>query len=315
MATLLSFDKPGYEEQSKNADLLNKAMDMSIERYSTVPLEGEKLVRKETNVTGGVYKEFTVGNVLGLPVEAEDTDALPVDTSAPGYDITATMVEYRLGLFVPKSMFEDAVHQKMNYIVSGLPDAAARRIELAIKYYVTNMFATAAGADGMYWCDTDHPNENPETGTWDNLTTGPLSHATFSAARTMQAKLTDERGFVMPVTPNALWVGPDTQEAGEIIRQSEKVSGGSLNDPNVINNGWTVEVYHRMPTTTQWFVTGQPKGAGQIKKGLVYAEQVAPQILPVLNVDTSVIPFAKQLRMRYGMALGTDKTIVGSVGT
>ena len=310
-AVTQTYVEPGIVENlGVGADLLDREFDLLVNRFNKVPLQGSPLF-KTVSAVKDTYKHGSVSNSVEQPRENMDSDDLPWVTPAPGYDKSFTIVNYRSGIRVTRQMVEDQIHGKVRYMMSGLVDSARRRIEYGMAGVFNNAFATTVNGDNMYLCDTVHPNEARESGTWTNLeTAGALMHTSYSTARVNLRKRRNERGEVMGLNPTVLVVTPDDEETAKRIFNSEKISGGALNDENPWKGEVQLKVYDYLSSTTAWFLFGDiPKEFC----GLLYVQRVAPNVAPWPASNTDVL-MAKRLRMRYAVGFNTERNLQGNAG-
>ena len=294
------------------ADLIDKEIDLIVNRKNNIPIQGGRLFRKES-VETLVHKESTVGNEMPQPRKQEDTDAVVYGTPPPGFDKSMTAEMYRMGVAVTRTLTVAQRHQKIKFMMSGLMDAAKRNLEYAwADAGLNNAFATNIGADGMYLCDTGHPNEDVMTGTWDNLeTAADLTHAGFSTARVNMRKRTNALGEVMPMKPDQLIVAPDFEEIGWQIINSPDVSDSALRGKSWNHDSVELFVYDYLSDVDSWFLadTGNIATNG----GLVYVEKEAPTIRPNPSPQADVI-FDEYLRMFYVAAFVSGREFQGNAG-
>jgi len=293
------------------ATLIDKEIDMRMNRENEIPIQGARLFRRETPSTF-VHKESTVGNELSQPKIQEDTDDVAYSTPPPGFSKEITAEVYRLGVAATRSLSVAQLEQKVPFMVSGLMDAMKRNYEYTMADAgLNNAFATNIGADGMYLCDTDHPNEDPKTGTWDNLeTAADLTPAGFSTARVNMRKRTNSLGEVMPMKPNLLIVSPDFEEIGWQIINSDYVSDSSLRGKSWNKDAVELFVYDYKTDADSWFLCDTTKIAE--KGGLVLVEKEAPTIRP--SAPQNDVIFNEYIRAAYAAAFTTCKELQGNAG-
>ena len=159
-------------------DLIDKEIDDITNRANDVPLQGAFLFNKVTPRTL-VYKMSTVGNEMPQPRKQESSADLAYATPPSGFDKTITTEIFRLAIKLDVTLEGIDLFNKTSFLMSGLMDSMKRKYEyMMADEGLNNAFATNIGADGMYLCDTGHPNEDNMTGTWSNLeTAGALTPA------------------------------------------------------------------------------------------------------------------------------------------
>ena len=293
------------------ADLVDKSIDLRLNRENKIPLQGARLFRKVTPSTF-VHKESTVGNELPQPKIQEDTDGVYQGTPPPGFNISLTAVVLRLGVSATRSLTVAQLEEKVPFMVSGMMDAYKRNMEYSFAdTSMNNAFATTIGADGMFLCDTGHPNEDPMTGTWDNLeTAADLTPGGFSTARVNMRKRTNSLGEVMPMKADQLIVSPDFEETGWQIINSEYVSDSSLRGRSWNKDSVELFVYDYKTDADSWFLFDSSNVAS--KGGLIIAEKEAPTIRASAPQDD--VLFAEYIRGSYTTGFSTVKEIQGNAG-
>ena len=307
----LHFVRPGIiERKGVGKDLLDKTFDSMVNRANAVPLQGADLFRG-AKATRDTFKEGSVSNAVPQPVQNEDTDAIPYVTPAPGFPKTYSIVNYRSAISVTQTMVEDDQQSKISFMMSGLLDSAKRHMEAFMADVINNGFASVLDSDGMYLFDTGHPNENRDTGTWDNLSTAAaLDHAAYSALRLALRKRKNEQGEVMTLKPKRIWVSADNEETIKKILNSEKVDNNNQNGINPWYNEVDIRVWDYMTSTTAYFLEAEYPMEG---KGTVWVDRVAPYIKPIENKGPH-IAMAEILRMRHAVGFGTCRELQGNAG-
>jgi len=293
-------------------DLIDKEIDDLMNRKNDIPIQGSMLYRKVTPETL-VYKMSTVGNEMPQPRKQESSADLPYATPPSGFSKEITAEVFRLAVSVDRTVSVADRFGKISFLMSGLMDSAKRKYEyLMADAGLNNAFATNVGADGMYLCDTGHPNEDYMTGTWDNLeTAGALSPASFSTARVNMRKRTNSLGEVMPMKPDTLIVSPDDEEIAWQIVNSEYVADSSLRGKSWNKGAVDVMVYDYLTSTTAWFLHDKSNVAE--KGGLVFVEKEAPTIRDNPSPKADII-WDSYLRMNIAAAFGSCKEIQGNSG-
>jgi len=292
------------------ANLLDKDIDVMMDRSNEIPIQGSRFFRKAQTDTD-TYKEATVGNELEQPRIQEDTDEVAGAVPAPGFTISATIKVRRLAVKVTRSVTLMQRHQKALYMASGLMDSGKRNLEYAFSGMINNAFATNVGADGMYLIDSARPNENIMTGTWSNLeTAADMTHSGVSTARVNMRKRTNSLGEPMPMKADLLVISADDQEEAFKILNSEKVNDNVLNAKSWNQGALVPFVWDYKTDTDSWFLFDE--SATEAQSGLIYIEKEAPTIYPSAPQDDVV--FGEYLRMSYATAIGVPKNIQGNAG-
>lgn len=309
-ATSLTYAETAVAQRTTYPDLLNKLFDVVLLRANKVPLQGMQFCNKQTT-NKMTFQITSVGSILDLPVKSEDTDDIPMAIPAPGRDTTITMINYRRGVAVERTLVETDQHGKIRGMLSGLPKSAQRKIE----YLIANVFntgTTTAGADGSFLFGNDHIHDDPAGGTWSNLgTAAALTTAAYDTAYVAMGSRTDEKGGVSPVTAGRIIVPLTLRMKALQIAKSEFVPEYSTRGINPYQ-GVEVFVYNYLTSTTGWMLWGD---LDQSEWGIEYVERVAPTVEDMTGKDISTdVLWGK--RIRFSVAVGATilKNIHYNVG-
>jgi len=295
--------------------LLNKQFDvvwMQKNELSGVVLA--KYFDVQNKSAGLNHKISSVTSQLPLPVENEDTEAMPYAVSAPGFDKDITLNEYRLAVRGTRLMMEADRFGRIMQMASGLAKSAARLDEYRRASVYNTAFTSDAGADRKDLCGDDHPSENPEREDWDNKGTGALSGPNLQALRLIARNMIDAQGdpdWKNPtdlLVPNAL-----EQKARELtgfggVRSKPE---GALNDPNVFLQAFNVVVSPYLSSDLQHYLI-DPSGSGE-EKGLLEVV-LSPWSEASVNDSNPDIIFNKRIRAVKNLDFTSTKLIVGSTG-
>ena len=304
------YASPGVLEPKVFVDLVDKAMDLVWERRDQVTPQLMPLFEKATSQTGS-FKASSVSSIVDLPIVSEDTNPLPYTQPAPGYDKTFTTVNYRRAIRATDDMRSMDLFGKVQMMISGLPKAATRLQEYACADVLNNAFATNLGADGMYLCDSGHPQEDNAVATWSNLeSAAALSPTTFSTARVNMRQRKNEKGYVDPIVPKTLVTVPANEEMAYKIVNANLQPQTALNDPNWNKSIVSVLIADWLTSTTAWFLVGDLTGPA---RGLFYVERVAPNVKTVTYSDPDII-WGRRLKMAFTVGFTTCRNIQGNAG-
>jgi len=230
-ATKLTHVRMGVFHRNSFPDHLNKGMDTFLERSAQIPVQGGQFFKRE-QATTLEHKLTTWGTALNTPRENEDTDPLPFEVTAPGYDQTITLATYRNAVRVTRTMLQIDVSGKIRSMMQGLPNSGIRFLELGFAN-VINTGSSTAGSDGSNLFASDHFQEDPAGGTWDNdETAAALTTTSFNTMRQNMRKRNDEKGMVGPITLKTLFGAADQEQKMRQITGSDKVPEDALNAIN-----------------------------------------------------------------------------------
>ena len=252
------FSATGTIDRNAAPDLLNKAIDLVwLQRNELAGVVLDKYFEVVPKDSGLSHILTSVTSHLPLPVENEDTEALPYFTPAPGYDKTIVLINYRSGIRVTNTMLKADRFSKVMGMTTGQIKSSARLDEYLRAGIFDNAFTGDAGSDSKDLCDDDHPHENGDAGTWDNKGTGALSGPNLQALRLLARKMTDPQGDPDWKDVKDLLVPEDLeQKALELtgfggVRSKPE---GALNDPNVFLPTFNVVVSPYLSSAVQYFL-------------------------------------------------------------
>lgn len=216
------------------------------------------------------------------------------------YTQTYTHVEYPVELRIEKRLLTNDQYNQINRMIQRAGMAAENFMEIEAASLLNNAFSTT-WSDGVALCSDSHPN----TGTTDNLGTTALSKSAVSAARIAMMKFQDDRGNVLGITPDELWVPPDLEDTAiEIV--------GSQLDPSSANNAinpqagrYRVIPWHRLSDTNNWFLASS-----------VWRRQAANwyerESMDVMLVHESTTELVYEIKLHFSYGVDDWRWIYGS---
>ena len=305
------FSATGVVDRTSAPDLLNKAIDvMFLQRNEVAGVVLDQFFDMDSKDSGLSHVISSVTSHLALPVENEDTEALPYVTPAPGYDKTITLINFRQGIRVTDTMLRADRFSQVMGMVSGQMKAAARLDEYQRASILNNAFTGDAGSDSKDLCDDEHPHENTEAGTWDNKGTGALSGPNLHALRLLARKMTDPQGHPDWCTPVCVVLPEDIEQTALELTKSDGKPATALNDPNVLIDGLKVVVSPYLSSATQYYLFCDRTG---LEKGLHEVSLLDWRIADN-NPSNASIVVDKELKAIKAWAATVSKNIYGSTG-
>lgn len=300
-AIVLKQSNPGFiDRQGVGADLLDKEIDLLRMRYNKQPYQGLGFFRTVTP-KGGVYKESTWSDVYELPVSSEDSEKLRFVQPMKGFPKSFTTTEYRSAVQIERRLLDEQIEPLARRLAGGLMNSG----RLLLEYSAADIWnqattAAAVGADGVCLANASHPHARRQTGTWSNVeTSSAITPYTYGTARKNLRKRPNEFGYPNPMFPRMLVTGPDKETEARTVVATEKVAGTALNDKFVWANEVQVVIWDYQTSTTAW---GLFANIPEEYKGMVYGEEVAPNLAPCTGADTSTdIVYGERLRMIFMM--------------
>lgn len=303
----------GMIDTNAAVKLLNSAIDVVFMRRDEVA--GNVLAPFFDTVSipnGLTYVTSTVGSSLTLPLENEDTEALPYLAPVSGFDKTFALVTYRSGIRVTSTILKADRFSKVMQMTTGLLKSGLRKDEYMRASILNSAFTGTAGADSKPLCEDDHPQENPSAGTWDNEGTGALTGPNLHALRLLARKMTNDQGYPDPVLPRTLLVPPDLeQKALELTGEGMGKPETALNESNVLLPKFTVTVSPYLSSTTAYFLFGDRAGYERGLMEIVLEDWNIKDNSPA-NAD---IVLDKRVKATKAFGFTTSRNVYGSVGT
>ena len=256
-------------------------------------------------------KMTNVGSALPLPKENEDTEGLPYVNPARGDSKTVTVVNYRQAVAVTDSLVSLDRFGKVLSMLKGLVKSPMRLKEYQMASIFDNAFSGTAGADALPLCDDSHPHENKAAGTWDNESTGALTHANLQSLRLLLRNMTNEQGDPDPVIPQTLLTVPAQEQKARELISATQMPENALNQPNVLIRSLNLVIDDYQSSTTAYFLVGDMHGED---RGLFVVENQALNIKPTNPEDPDII-FSRRSKSIHVVDFFKSKNIAGSAGT
>ena len=299
--------------KSSYPDLLNKSIDVMWMRRDELAgnVLGQffEVVPKSEGLTHVIS---SVSSVLPLPIENEDTEALPYFTPPPGFPKTFIVINYASGIRVTRTMVAADRFAKINGMCGGQIKSASRKDEYLRAAILNNAFTGDDGADGKDLCDDDHPQERTDitsNATWDNKSTGAMTGPNLHALRLLSRKMTNENGDPDPVMCKTLLIPEDLEQKTHELIDSRQKPEGALNDANWgLNFAVTVSPY--LSSATQYYMFGDRTGED---KGLIEVELFGWNIGDNDPADRRIV-IDKSITACRTVGFTVSRNIYGSTG-
>ena len=293
--------------------LLNKSIDLVFMRRDEVAGNvTAPFFDKVTKDSGLTHVMSSAGSSLPLPVENEDTEALPYVAPVTGFDKTFVLVNYRSGIRVTSTILKADRFSRVMQMTTGQLKSGLRKDEYMRVAILDNSFSGTAGADAKALCADSHPHENPDAGTWDNLGTGALTGPNLHALRLLARKMTNDQGYPDPVLPMTLLVPPEQERTAlELTGEGMGKPETSLNEANVLLPKFTVTVSPYLSSTTAYWLIGDRQGYDRGLTEVVLEDWNIKDNSPA-NAD---IVLDKRIKAIKAFGFTTSKNCYGSPGT
>lgn len=293
--------------------LLDKDIDvMWMRRDSTEGIVLGQFFEVIPKSEGLTHVITSLSSAIPLPIQNEDTDALPYHLPVPGNPKTFTVVNYRSGIRVTRTMIEADRYGKIQQMCSGQINSAMRKDEYLRAAILNNAFTGDNGADSKDLCDDDHPHErNDQTSgtTWDNKSTGALTGPNLHALRLLARKMTMETGDPDPVMVKTLLIPEDLEQKAHELIDSRLKPDGALNNTNWGLN-FDVVVSPYLSSSTQYYLFGDRTGE---EKGLIEVELSGWSIADNKPSNADIV-IDKRIRAVRTVGFTQSKNVFGSTG-
>ena len=300
-------------DKSTWPDLLDKSIDVMWMRRDVVAgnVLGQffETVPKSEGLTHVIS---SVSSVIPLPIENEDTEALPYFLPVPGDKKTFTVVNYASGMRLTKTMMAAERFGKLQAMFGGQIKSAMRKDEYLRAAILNNAFTGDDGSDSKDLCDDAHPHERNDMGsitTWDNKSTGAITGPNLHAMRLLGRKMTNENGDPDPISVLTLLIPEDLERQAHELVDTPLKPDGALNNVNWGLN-FKIEVSPYLSSATQHYLFGDRTGE---EKGLIEVELFGWNIGDNSPSDRRIL-IDKSITSCRTVGFVKSKNIIGSTG-
>ena len=140
--------------------------------------------------------------------------AIEYDDFDQGYKTTLTHAEYTKGFKVERKLVDDDQYNIINTRPKQLALSAIRTREKHAASVFNNAFSGSyVGGDAVALCSDSHPHSPAaSSSTQDNSGTSALSYDALVTTRELMRAYTDDRGELVPISPDTLLVPPELEE-------------------------------------------------------------------------------------------------------
>jgi len=207
-----------------------------------------------------LYQEV-VQNIAGLGAMAATTEGENYHIETAKYDTTKTYTQakYTNGFRITEEMQKFNKIKLMKTLTSSLAQTMAegKDIELAKMWNNTTATTYATGFDGFQIGYASHTTKADEGTTYDNLISGDLTVANLEAALQYFDAVYDDRGNIFVHIPRKLVVNKNLRQRAYKLLNSTGQYGEMSNTTNAFKQfNLSTFVYHRLSSSTAWFVLG-----------------------------------------------------------
>ena len=178
------------------------------------------------------------------------------DQFEKGFQTNYTHIEFIDGFKVARSLVDDDLYNVINPMPRGLAMAGMRKREKDAASVFNNAFsASYVGGDSVALCSASHPNSPSNATVQGNAGTTALSYDAVEATRKLMRAYKDDRGELVPISPDTLVVPPGLEETAWTVFNTVNKPGTANNDGNFVRSKLNkVIVWDYLSDTNNWFM-------------------------------------------------------------
>ena len=272
---------------TQHPDLLDRRFSRIFDNtYQATPEMRSKLFTVQTARRGADEKFSNLGEIGDL---VPFTGTFQYDSSAQGYDVTATHLEFGKGMAITRKMRDYDLFGKMDLQPQKLGRATQRTQEGHAARIFTMAFSNDtlfySHSEGVPLCSNSHTTTASGVSTasgFDNLGTAALSAVAVASARIQMKGFRGDVGQIISCMPDELWYPTGLYEtAWEIVNSMGKVDD-VVNNANVQRNAWKLYEWQYMSDANDWFMCDSMMR----KENLFWFNSVAPEFAKTGDFDT-----------------------------
>lgn len=233
-------------------------------------------------------------------------------SSAQGYDITATHKEFASGIQIERKLFDDEQYNIMDGRPRGLARAAQRKRQKDAARIFNNAFTHDtefySNSEGVALCSNSHTTTKPGVSTtagFDNLGTSALSAVAVTAARIQFVDFRDDAANKISLVPNGLIIPTALYGKAFEITESMGVPDNANNARNVHQGAWNITEWNYLSDNNNWFM----EDSTFRKDSLHWIDRKAIEFAFAEDIDTMIAKWRGY--MRYSMAWSDWRWILG----
>ena len=178
------------------------------------------------------------------------------DQFEKGFQTNYTHIEFIDGFKVARSLVDDDLYNVINPMPRGLAMAGMRKREKDAASVFNNAFsASYVGGDSVALCSASHPYSPSNATVQGNAGTTALSYDAVEATRKLMRAYKDDRGELVPISPDTLVVPPGLEETAWTVFNTVNKPGTGNNDGNFVRSKLNkVIVWDYLSDTNNWFM-------------------------------------------------------------
>jgi len=244
-------------------DIANMAT-LIDERYREVEVF---LLSSEDNIIPDLYtvktsdrnteRKSSVGEFGSWPVFSGE---LSYDRPYEGYNVSSVHLEYAVGMRLTETMLEDdlsGVWEAEDFEAMARAGMYTRQTDATrlLQLATTNDTTFYTRSEGLPLASNSHTTRVPGVDTsngFDNLVTTALTPVSYRAARIQMRKFRNDRGQLINLIGDELWVPVDQEPRAQEILQSSQYADSAENRINPEKGTATVKTAIQWTDTNNW---------------------------------------------------------------
>jgi len=270
--------------------------------FETYPQLDSMLGEFFTFVPTNNREDMRWSQVGTLPDWTQFTGTVDYQTSAQGFDTTATPLEWTNGIQVERKLFDDDQYNIMDQRPKSLATSGARTRETHGARLFNNAFSVDTlfyvNSEGVPLCSNSHTtNSGASTATgFDNLGTAALSATAVSTARIQMRGFRGDQAERINVVPNEIAIPPDLfEEAFEIVSSMGKLDTAN-NNRNVHNGVYTIKEWNYLLDVNNWWLSD----SGLRTDMVFWTDRIPMEFAMAEDIDTLIAKWRGYVR--YALA-------------
>jgi len=221
----------------------------------------DDLIPSMYGVESSSKSEERVTSISGLPNFPRFTGALAYRGPDQGFDVTATHVNYAMGVQIGQELWEDDQHGQIKKIFAGFGRAAFNTRQIDAANLFNSAFSTGLEffnhTEGVALSSNSHttPVSGVSTASgYDNLSTAGLSATALTADRFTFRLFKDFQGNPIDEVPDMLYVPAELDDEAQVITRTSTGLDTSAGDVNVQKGRYQVVSSVRFTDANNYFV-------------------------------------------------------------
>lgn len=249
---------------------------------------------------GSDRAEERLTSISGLPNFPRFTGAVTYRGPDEGFDVTATHVNYAMGVQINQELWEDDQHGQIKKIFAGFGRSAFNTRQVDAALLLNGAFTTTieffSHSEGVSMCNNSHTTTVSGVSTasgFDNLSTAGLSATALTADRYTFRLFKDFQGNFIDEVPDLLFVPAELDDEASVINRTSTGLDTSAGDINVQKGRYQIVSSVHLTDANNYFVANKRL----MKDSFVWYDRVKFNSDRMEAFDT--YNFKGRARMRY----------------